>query len=77
MCSKLNDMKVYNNVDDKVIFESNSETELIDFVNAIRIENEDFDFSIIGMADCVEYVEDYCSNLKLIGSFNRTLTKIN
>ncbi len=59
-------MKIYNNVDDKVIFESDSQTELIDFVNKIRIENEDFDFSIIGMSDAVEYIEDYCNNLDLI-----------
>ena len=59
-------MKIYNNVDNKVIFESDSEIELIDFVNKIRIENEDFDFSIIGMSDAVEYLEDYCDNLDLI-----------
>ena len=59
-------MKIYNNVDDKVTFESDSQTELIDFVNKIRIENEDFDFSIIGMSDAVEYIEDYCNNIGLI-----------
>ena len=59
-------MKVYNNVEDKVIFESQSETEIIDFANTIRIENEDFDFSIIGMSDAKEYIMEYCDNLNLI-----------
>jgi hypothetical protein len=59
-------MKVYNNVEDKVIFQSQSETEIIDFANMIRIENEDFDFSIIGMSDVKEYIMEYCDNLNLI-----------
>jgi hypothetical protein len=59
-------MKVYNNVEDKVIFQSQIETEIIDFANMIRIENEDFDFSIIGMSDVKEYIMEYCDNLNLI-----------
>jgi hypothetical protein len=31
----------------------------------IVIENEDYDFSIIGLSDAIEYLEDYCSNLEL------------
>ena len=35
----------------------------IDFMKKIAIENEDFDFSILGISDSKEYLEDYCDNL--------------
>ena len=54
--------KVYNNVEDKIIFSGN-ESEFIDFMKKIAIENEDFDFSILGISDAKEYLEDYCDNL--------------
>jgi len=57
-------MIVYNNVEDKNIFEGN-ESQFIDFIKKIVIENEDYDFSIIGLSDAIEYLKDYCSNLKL------------
>ena len=57
-------MIVYNNVEDKNIFEGN-ESQFIDFIKKIVVENEDYDFSIIGLSDAIEYLEDYCSNLKL------------
>ena len=56
--------KLYNNVEDLVIFEG-SELEFIHFMKTIVIENEDFDYSIIGLSDAIEYLEDYCSNLDL------------
>ncbi len=57
-------MIVYNNIEDKNIFEGN-ESQFIDFIKKIVVENEDYDFSIIGLSDAIEYLEDYCSNLKL------------
>jgi hypothetical protein len=59
-----NIMVVYNNVEDKNVFEGN-ENEFIDFMRKIVIENEDYDFSIIGLSDAIEYLEDYCSNLEI------------
>lgn len=55
---------VYNNVENKNVFEG-TESQFIDFMKLIVIENEDFDFSIIGLSDAIEYLEDYCSNLEL------------
>jgi len=57
--------KVYNNVEDKTIFNGN-EREFIEFMNIIKNENQDVDYSIIGISDAIEYVEDYCGNLDLI-----------
>ena len=57
--------KIFHNLDEKTTV-CDSDKELIDFVNLIRIENEDFDFSIIGVSDAVEYLEDYRSNLDLL-----------
>jgi hypothetical protein len=57
-------MIVYNNIEDKNIFEGN-ESQFIDFMKKIVIENEDYDFSIIGLSDAIEYLEDYCSNLEI------------
>jgi hypothetical protein len=57
--------KIYNNVEDKIIFNGN-EREFIEFMNTIRDENGDVDYSILGVSDAIEYVEDYCGNLDLI-----------
>ena len=57
---------IVNNIESKIINLSSDDTELINFVNKIRIENEDFDFSILGISDAIEYIEDYCSNLDLL-----------
>lgn len=56
---------IYNNVEDKIVFEGN-EREFIEFMNIIKNENQDVDYSIIGVSDAIEYVEDYCGNLDLI-----------
>lgn len=56
-------MRIINIVDDNVIFESENQNDFIDFVNKIRIENEDNEFSIIELSDAIEYVKEYCSNL--------------
>ena len=55
-----------NNLDNKVIANLSNDSELINKVQAIMIENEDFDFSILGVSDAKEYIEDYCSNLDLV-----------
>jgi hypothetical protein len=55
-----------NLIENKVIAEPKNVVELIDKLDKIRIENEDFDFSILGLSDAIEYVEDYCDNLDLL-----------
>ena len=55
-----------NTIDNKIIAELKGDTQIIDKVNAIRLENEDFDFSIIGLSDAKEYIEEFCSNLALL-----------
>ena len=62
---------VKNTVTDMIIGKFN-EIEFIDFMNNIRIENEDVDFSILGVSDAEEYLEDYCSNLKLLDTSEHT-----
>ena len=57
--------KIHNNVEDKVIFNGN-QREFIGFMDAIKNENGDIDYSIIGISDAIEYLEDYCGNLDLI-----------
>ena len=56
--------KINNNVEDKIIFEG-TERDFIEFMQKIAIENKDFDFSILGISDALEYLEDYCDNLDL------------
>ena len=58
-----------NNIESKIINLSSDDTELINFVNKIRIENEDFDFSILGISDAKEYIEEYCDNLDLLDDY--------
>jgi hypothetical protein len=58
-------LTVKNIIEDKIIFQGN-EIDFIDKMNKIRIENEDYDFSILGISDAKEYLVDYCSNLELI-----------
>ena len=58
-------MVVYNNVEDKNVFEGN-ESQFIDFMKKIVIENEDYYFSIISLSNAIEYLKNYCSNLKFI-----------
>ena len=55
-----------NLIENKVIAEPKNVVELIDKLDKIRIENEDFDFSILGLSDAIEYIEDYCDNLALL-----------
>ena len=55
-----------NLIENKVIGEPKTTFGLINKVDKIRIENEDFDFSILGLSDAIEYLEDYCDNLALL-----------
>ena len=55
-----------NNIESKVIATLDSDRELINKVDDIRVENEDVDFSVLGISDAKEYIEDYCSNLDLV-----------
>jgi len=56
--------RIYNNIEDKNIFDGNS-TDLISFVKKIVLENEDYNFSILGVSDAIEYIEDFCENLDI------------
>jgi len=49
-----------------IIFETNEDSKLIDFVKTIVKENEDEDYSVLGFSDAVEYIDEYCSNLDFI-----------
>ena len=57
--------EIYNNVEDKTIFKGN-ERELIAFTEILVKENEDTNYSVLGISDAIEYIEDYCANLDLI-----------
>lgn len=56
---------VKNNIDEKTVFSGN-EREFISFVKKVVIENEDFDYSVLGVSDATEYIENYCDNLVLL-----------
>lgn len=61
---------IVNNVENKVVANlTSNDAELINKVNEIRIENEDFDFSILGVGDAKEYIEEYCANLELLDDY--------
>ena len=60
---------IVNNIENKVIANLISDAELINKVRNIAVENEDFDFSILGIRDAKEYIEDYCSNLDLLDDY--------
>ena len=55
-----------NNIEGEVIAELKNDSELIDRIEKIAIENEDFGFSFLGISDIKEYIEDYCDNLDLL-----------
>ena len=55
-----------NNIEGKVIAKLKNDSELIDKVIKIVRENEDFDFSVLGIGDAIEYIELYCNNLDLL-----------
>lgn len=58
-------IQIKNTVEDEVIGEFANVNDFVDFVNMIKNENEDFDFSILGKSDAEEYILDYCDNLEL------------
>lgn len=57
---------VKNNVINKIIGEFKTDGEFIDFANKVRNMNGHYDFSILGVSDATEYIEDYCDHLELI-----------
>jgi hypothetical protein len=61
--------QIFHNIDGEKTTTLKTDGDLIDFMNRIRIENEDYDFSIIGVSDALEYLEDFCHNLTLLGDF--------
>ena len=60
---------VYNNLENKVVFVGN-DYEFITFMKKIVTENGDTDYSIIGVSDATEYLDDYCSDLELVEDRN-------
>ena len=58
-----------NTIDNNIIAVLNGDTEVIDKINEVRIENEDYDYSIIGLSDAKEYVEEFCDNLELLDDY--------
>ncbi len=56
---------LHNTDGDKKTF-LHSDSELIEFVEKIVKENGDENFSILGVSDAMEYLEDYCPNLTLL-----------
>ena len=57
---------IVNNIENKVIANLSTDVDLIYKVREIVTENGDSDFSVIGISDAKEYLEDYCSNLDLL-----------
>jgi len=68
---------LFNVIENKIIAELASDVAMINKVSAIVLENEDTDFSILGVSDAKEYIEDYCSNLVLLEDYkiNNFLTE--
>jgi hypothetical protein len=58
-----------NTIDNNIINALNGDAEVIDKINEIRVENEDFDFSIIGISDAKEYIEEFTDNLALLDDY--------
>jgi hypothetical protein len=58
-----------NTIENKVLSYIKGDLAIIDKVNEIRIENEDFDFSILGISDAKEYIEEFCNNLALLDDY--------
>ena len=58
-----------NNLDNKVIANLKNDSELIDKVSKIVIENEDYNFSVLGISDAKEYIEEFCDNLDLLDDY--------
>ena len=57
---------IVNNIENKIIANLCNDSELINKVQAIVLENEDVDFSVLGISDAKEYIEGYCDNLDLL-----------
>ena len=58
-------IKIFN-IDDEEVFSSDSESKLIEFTKLIAIENEDSDFSVLGVSDAKEYLLTFCPDLVLV-----------
>jgi hypothetical protein len=61
---------ILHNVDNKKVTHCKNDSEFIDFMREIVIENKDYNYSILGISDAHEYLEDYCENLTLLNLEN-------
>lgn len=57
---------IVNNIENKIIANLSSDVDLIYKVREIVTENGDSNFSVIGVSDAKEYIEDYCADLDLL-----------
>ena len=57
---------IVNNIEDKVVANLLSDVDLIYKVREIVAENGTSNFSVIGISDAKEYLEDYCEDLDLL-----------
>lgn len=56
---------IYNYVEDKIVFHG-YERDFIEFTKIIVKENEDANYSILGVSDAIKYIENFCDNLEII-----------
>lgn len=59
-------MRKITNIDDELVFNSDSDSKLIEFTNLIAIENEDFEYSILSISDAKKYLFEFCPDLVLV-----------
>lgn len=55
-----------NTIDNHMVARFNRDSELIDKIQRIVVENEDYDFSILGVSDAFEYIQECTQNLALL-----------
>ena len=55
--------RIFNNLEEKYIFQSNSGGAYVEKVKAIAKENEDGDMEIDSVDQADAYILDYCENL--------------
>lgn len=58
-------MKIKDLETNKVVFEGGN-NDFLSFVKSLIIAHGDLDFSVLGISDAREYIEDYCSDLEVV-----------
>lgn len=65
---------VNNKVTDIIVGKFKTDNDFIDYVSGLVKENGTEDFSVLGVSDAKEYIEEYCDNLELLDPTNSTYT---